>query len=85
MFFVHTLYQRLSVEDEQFIKKSRTIYELNKFYRISEYKDIKYEQKTWYKNLHEKTKEKIINRLRYWTNYETNIFEIIIEIINENI
>jgi len=75
-------YQQFSLQDEEFITESGNRYYVDKFEKISEKIG---EKETWYKKLDEKTKEKIVDRLRYWTNYEKDIFDTIIEIINQNI
>lgn len=71
-----------TIDDGLFLMESEYIYRNNKYDKITK---INNGSQTWYDALHSEEKDKIVDRLRYWTNYETNIFDKIIEIINKNI
>ena len=67
-------YKKLSSEDEAFINTSSKLYE----------QDVGGLRDPRLKNLNDYQKKKIIDRLRYWTNYDKEIFDYLIIIINDN-
>jgi hypothetical protein len=67
-------YKKLSSEDEAFINTSSRLYE----------QDVGGLRDPRLKNLNDYQKKKIIDRLRYWTNYDKEIFDYLIIIINDN-
>lgn len=67
-------YNKLSSEDEAFIHTSSKYYE----------QDVGGLRDTRLENLNDYQKKKIIDRLRYWTNYDKEIFNYLISIINHN-